>query len=188
VESPSADILAASGVVRIGHTGSGGAGVGGHDELIVTRQGHMVLKTLRLFIRSRVLPAQIPGRERRDDDRSDTDAWEMINRLSGLRAAAIRLAGTSGSIYQLFGFDTGPIQPKKAATLRLFKVPAEEAAALEKLSTYAQAALGQEEQNVETITICAHDVGPTPDVRAVDIRGPHDVLRWLADEVCAPWC
>ena len=35
----------------------------------------MVLRTLRLFIRNRVLPAPVPGHERRDDDRSEAEAW-----------------------------------------------------------------------------------------------------------------
>jgi hypothetical protein len=188
-ESSSADVLVASGCVRIQHH-SGGLGHAGHDAALVTRQGSQVLHALRLYVALRPAPAKIPGREAHPEDRSEDEARKTLARAFS-PADVLRIGSTRRARYDFPHRGDGagaPLPPHNAkAILRIAKVPRGEAGHLADHFPGSERTPKDTCTPVEEIFAEVRDEGDGPDVCTVTIHGPHDVLRWLADDIGARW-
>lgn len=189
-ESPAADILSGSGCVRLSHD-SGGFGGASWDGAVVTREGRLVLNVLRLYVRARPAPIEVPGRETRPDDVTEAEAWVRLGRIPSLRGDVARLATGRLAMYDASKPNAnldGPTPAHNAkATLRIFQVPISDA---EAVASRAPLELGQwlnPGMPVDDVRIDAPESGGDSETRTLQIHGPHDVVRWLADEIDARW-
>jgi hypothetical protein len=110
--------------------------------------------------------------------------------VPGLRENVFRLSYARSSTYEVpklpWGVQSqGASPPKPTGTLRIQMVPRHEAAAFAGLTPPANGdpALGN---RVNGIGVGAQDLGD-PETLRVLVQGPHDVLRWLADDIDAVW-
>jgi hypothetical protein len=193
-----ADVLVASGCVRVTHHSQSGAfaydapaGGGGWDGAVVTREGRLVLQVMRLFLRARPLPMVPPGRETQLGDCSEGHALARINAVAGLRSHVLRLATGSPTRYDFpkRHFEEGtPAAPHTKGLLLVRRAPATaaEGAAREAACPGANVATAYSPGEEIYVDAVPDDEGD-PERRVLHIRGPHDVLRWLADEVDARW-
>lgn len=189
-----ADILAASGCVRVTHHGGNagfGGGSAGWDGVSVTREGRMVLHVMRLFVRASDPPMIPPGHEPRPGDRTEQDAWGGIHSIDGLRGAAIRLGAAAPARYDFpkVDFRTGrPGSHDAKAILYLRGATPDEALGLGMAAPMQHdpmhVSIGSP---IQWIQIDASADDTAPGKCQVRVHGPHDVLRWLADEVDARW-
>ena len=187
-ESPASDVLAASACVRVTHVGGGMGGVD-WEKVTVTREGKLVLHVLRLYVRATKLPIEIPGRDTRAGDKSERDAREVLDQVMGLSSDVMRLAANRSAIYDTpksnAREDSPPPPANAKSVLRVFGIPRQEAEAVAaKAPLHPSTPWVPVGTPVDQVLIDAPagDGGHT-----LQIHGPHDVLRWLADEVEARW-
>ena len=148
----------------------------------------MVLQVLRLYLRATTPPIEIPGREAHPGDRAKGQASALIP--SGLRSAVMRMPTKPVATYDTpkMHYNTGAPPPHDAkAILRLFQVRLADANAVASTAPHAEGASEGVGTPTDGITVEARAIDGEPDTRCVQIHGPHDVLRWLADDVEALW-
>ena len=189
-----ADVLVAAGCIRIQHVTREGLGSvhdpdepAGFDTAIVTREGDLVLRVLRLYVRSHPDPILSPGHERTPDDCSEEEAWGAIDTVPDLRASAIRWSAIGHVLYESPKRDFRAASPPKAkAVLRFPAVPAAEGDTVAALASPPEQSSAVPGGSAKAVHVTAQP-GSDANHRVVEIQGPHDVLRWLADEVDARW-
>jgi hypothetical protein len=188
-ETPSPDVLTSAGCLRIVHPLFAGGAQSPPEEAHVTTEGNKVLRVLRPYFRARPLPKVPPGRGPRPGDRSEGAAWAMIDACGTIRADVRRLAMRAATparydFPKLHWQTRAPPPANAKAILRLNAVPSAEAETF--LAEHPAADVSQQIMTpVDTLGVASapHD-GST---RSVQVHGPHDVLRWLADDVEAEW-
>lgn len=192
------DVLIATSCIResIEPHGLGGAGGGGHiaPSAYVTERGHLVLRTLRRYIATRVDPFCGPGREEIRGSRSEAEARAIIASsgiMQHLRGAIGVLRGVErwpqinfeyavparsrgrSSEGRLVDFEE--IDPRAPCILFLGAVPPIAAATV----TVEPGELSVAREDLPHFG--------TRDAQNVRIHGAYDVLRWIADDVGARW-
>jgi hypothetical protein len=150
--------------------------------------GRLVLRVLRLYVRARPTPIEIPGREMLAESRSEETARAQVP--SGVRNAVMSLSASgSAAMYRAAPFQAngqrGPHNGK--AVLRLSRVPLAAAVEIAALAPHPEIDPTPVGIPVEGVGIEARAVEGEAEVRNVLMHGPHDVLRWLADDVDAHW-
>jgi len=187
-DSPSADALAASGCVRVHHNAGAASTARGYDETEVTRMGRLVLRVLRLYVRARPTPIEIPGREMLAESRSEEAARTQVPSAVWNAVMSLSASG-SAATYRAAPFRTngqrGPHNGK--AVLRLSRVPLAAAVEIAALAPHPEMDLTLVGIPVEGVGVEARPIDGEADIQDVLVHGPHDVLRWLADDVEAQW-
>ncbi|MFO0736433.1 MAG: hypothetical protein U0270_11150 [Labilithrix sp.] len=175
------------------------------ERVIVTSFGHLVLKVLRTYCRTRAIPFEVPGREVIAGERGREFAHATLDALStdgrsfagAVAAVALseghecRYSAPTCSLTTAHDGDNEqpnvkPPLPDGAAWIAIDNVEQGEA---EQLQAFAPPASGTAPPMHGT---------PTKEVRvhvqkqhhgnfAVQIHGPHDVLRHLADDLDIRW-
>jgi hypothetical protein len=187
-----ADTLAASGCVRDAPNSPVAQGMAApaNHQLHVTPLGRLILQITRSYAATRTLPFDIPGRDLFPGSRSPAEAWDVIHAVDGLHDAVVRLSSGKPTRYDAARLDYnsfGPPHPRGAGVLRIDEV---ERDAAERLASKAPRDETRPAPTPNTptdrIEVEVHSVADRATVDLV-VRGPHDVLRWLADEIEARW-
>lgn len=184
-----ADVLVAAGCLRLRrmtiHVRD--AGPKELDTIETTREGRLVLRVMRPYLRASSPEIVPPGHEARQGDCSEAEAWRVIHGVRDLRADVIRLSSIAPPPRYDFpkrDYRDGRQPPHNAkGTLRLGGISPVEAPAIAARAPAVPPG-GQFPTDAIAITV---DGGDHPLSRTLCIHGPHDVLRWLADEVDARW-
>jgi hypothetical protein len=193
-DSRSADVLASSGCVRVRHESAPGGSLGGPtgwDGVSVTREGDLVLRVLRLYAKTRPLPIVPPGREARPGDVTQAEALAKLDAIAGLRSDVWRMAGDVVARYdspKAGARDEQPPPPHNAkGVLRIPGVAVAEAEALAARTSTPSPSVNVGMPVDEVLVDARPDESGDAQKRVAQIHGPHDVLRYLADEVDARW-
>ncbi|MCC6665008.1 MAG: hypothetical protein IT375_14750 [Polyangiaceae bacterium] len=181
---PSGDVLVASGCVRIGTSAGGFGGGGASHSADVTQLGHDVLRVLRSYVRSRGAPFPVPGRELAPGDRSEEEARAVlvgIPSLSQFLSLGLKRERRISASYH-----PKPTPPATTSMIQLF-VHDWSAPVAALADALTQDAAGSElTVNIATQPYTPH-VGEPYDLHRVEISGPHDLLRYAADDCEAYW-
>lgn len=180
-DAPSGDILASCGCVRMEPDG-GGAGQGVWNRAQVTQIGSDVLLALRTYTRTTPLPFEVPGRELPEGARAEAVAQEILRAIPGLMDFILSTNSRTRRV------DRSYQRSRKWASTPTLGFSFHE------WSTWKPRAedLRRGCEGTElAVTIRTQPYRPTEtetyDVLCVDISGPDDLLRYLADECDAPW-
>jgi hypothetical protein len=177
------DALAASGCLRITY-GGGGAGVGVEGQATVTRHGRLVLRVLRSYIAAHPPTTDAPGRPLIPGSRSELDARGFIG--AHLWGEALRLPLPSYSYVKCGRSPKDLPASTGKATLSFFMVPPAKAQTLASVPGDDKVARAMPGNPVNGISVTVDDItGQT--YKVLHMHGPHDVLRWLAEDVEADW-
>lgn len=179
--SPSGDILASCGCVRIEPDG-GGAGMGVSIRAQITQVGDDVLIALRTYTTSTPLPFHVPGRELAEGARTEAAAREVLRAIPGLLDFAIwatRRTSRADRSYQ---------RTRKWASVPTLTICLHEWSIWKpRLDEISCACQGTEVSiSLRTQQYRATET-ETYDLLCVDISGPDDLIRYLADDCEAPW-
>lgn len=197
---PNDDALSAAGCVHVS-TAGGGAGVGARNVLEVTSFGKTLLRVLRGYCRARELRVAVPGREIAADACSREEAYGRVDQVPGLAPTlrALAFGGKHQLSYHAPEWWRGaelsedgrpraerwaPPRAKGAARIECHRVQADEANALIAMAPL----VGQPDAGEarEEIGVDGHEYADRSGW-SVRIHGPHEVLRWLADDLEVPW-
>lgn len=191
-QQPNAEALQAAGCVRALASG-GGLGSGASNGLLVTGFGRLVLRVLRSYLRTRRSRVVVPGREVLDGSRSEQEAWAIIP--ASLRSMLIPLVArpNSGARYDVPKWSHDPnggglVPPPAngAAWLQVENLTDDEARALHAIAPYdprKDEVMHGRPRETLGLEILQHDHRGA----YVRLHGPHDALRWLADELDVLW-
>ena len=160
--------------------------------LYITSTGRLVLDALCEYLRPMEPILPIPGRERWSGSRKEEQARALLaEQLPGLREALIPFTHRHGIRYdpRSPGMQNGQYEP-----------PAFDAAACLQVEGVDEATAGGlgairpwEPVRHEQMRLSAHMTEFAIEAQMVDgrwfvrVHGPHDVLRWLADDLDARW-
>jgi hypothetical protein len=196
---PRADVLVASGCVRIS-TERVGYGITFAPEEVasVTPFGGHVLHVLRAYVATRATPFEVPGRETPPGSRTREEALAFVHAtnpaLPNELPRAVRQPLPAGARRCWFDHakrhdTTGELPPARAkGIIRLEGIAEDVAQRLGgRILTTPTSDLPMHGQPVDSIDVVLRRVDGRPGTFDIDIHGPHDVLRWLADDVGAPW-
>lgn len=177
----SGDVLVSSGCIRMEAEGSGGLGEGVWTTARITPLGLGVLKVLHTYTSVRTLPFIVPGREAGPQDRSEQEARQILNKIKGLNDFV------NWSIRRDSGITINYKSSLNSAfrTLTFFMLRwADRRTRLEEI---AAASTGTE-LTIELIEqpYIDEEVGSIQAL-SFDFTGPHDLLRYLADDCEATW-
>ena len=179
--TPSGDILAACGCVRMEPDG-GGAGAGVWSRATITQVGSDVLMALRLYTKSRPLPFVVPGREIGPGDRTEQEAREILDAVPGLSELTAWTVRKSSAVDRIYARK----RPGRSSALLTF---------------YFHGTGGWKDRLPSLQDACANsllslELGTQPyhsstkgqyELLRAELSGPHDVLRYLADDCEAFW-
>ncbi len=177
--SPKGEALAASYCVRT--EVMRGAGTAGTPTIVVTETGRLVLRVLRSFVAARPAAFDAPGREVDEASRSREQAHALLDAV-GVRSAVVDFClrnrvTPSYSCARAKKVDAIFSLPAGSTATRINFLPVDTAAA-EALTSIAPKG-----------EISIHSARTDMDNAFSNlwIEGTHDVLRWLADDLEAPW-
>jgi hypothetical protein len=177
------DVLATSGCLRITY-GGGGIGVGVEGQALVTRHGKLLLRVLRSFVAAHPPTSDVPGRPLIPGSRSELEAREFIG--APLWGEALRLPLPSYSYVKCGRSPKDLPAPAGKATLSFFMVPPAKAQTLASVPGDDGVAQAMPGNPVNGISVTVEDVTGQA-YKVLHMHGPHDVLRWLAEDVEADW-
>jgi hypothetical protein len=181
LSGPSGDILASSGCVRLA-VGGGGFGHGPWTDATITQLGHDMLMILHTYIRTCPLSFVVPGREPGDTDRSEQEARRLLNVIPGL------LEFVSWTLRKESHVDRAyePIDRAKGSAKLTFAL--HERAGCDRHLDALTNVCASTELALETRLQAypSSDKG-TYDLLIADLSGPHDLLRFIADDCEAFW-
>jgi hypothetical protein len=176
--APSGDVLVAAGCVCV----DAFAGLGASwQEAHITSVGQDVLLALRAYVRVRGEPFEVPGRERQSGDRSEDEAASIIRSVSGLTDFLLWTTNRSRHLLRLYQRPKSPVEPGR------LKVFIDDGAAQPWLLILSERLKDTEltlTVTETTYTDEAHVVIPS---FAVELTGPHDILRAAAELAEAHW-
>ena len=180
------DVLVSAGCIRVTYGGGGaglGPGTGVYGEAAVTPLGKRMLRVLRSFLASRAR-ADAPGRPLIQGSRSKEEARGVVGGAVWSEVVRVPLASYA---YPKCGRTPKDLpSPTAKAMLRLFFVPPDRALRLAAGRTNDVVAQTMPELPVNDMAVTIEPMEGR-DEKTVVLHGPHDVLRWLADDIDADW-
>lgn len=196
------EVLVSAGCVRLsdvnvwGASGTGGVIDPASADLTITRTGKLVLTALDAYTRARPIPFafEVPGREVWAGSRTEDDARRVLaEQAPGLADMVAPLARAKGARYSFPSWSTpaGALEPPPfdgAAWLQIEGVDRESAERVRAVRPFEPVrhenmrATGR----MSEVAVDAHKFDGRDDWY-VRVYGPHDVLRWLAEDVDAAW-
>jgi hypothetical protein len=179
---PSTDVLLSAGCLRLEVSG-GGAGEGASAGLRITQLGDDVLRVLRSFIATRHPPFDVPGRERRPNDRSEEQARLALHALLGLHEFSVEATRRSFRASRTYDHDV-LVTPMRGFLRFYIHEAATWKPELEALTVVCQSSEIQLELHMQPYT--PSEGAPYDLLRAV-FSGPHDLLRYFAEDCEAVW-
>ena len=184
---PTGDVLSASGCVRLFVENPGAFGGTSRHAACVTGVGRLVLRVLRSYIATREPPFEVPGRQLIAGSRAEHDARAVIDAIPGLRHALVSASADRVPTYDSAKWnqsDNSPPHPRAHTVIRFRAVPSV-AEAIEALAPVTSE-LPMHGKPIDDVVIRSAKVDACEE-RSVEVHGPHDVLRWLADDIDARW-
>jgi hypothetical protein len=148
----------------------------------VTQLGEDVLTALRSYAGTRPLPFAVPGREMELHDRSEDDARALLQSVPGLCEFALWFSHHASSI-DLRVYER--MRPNQLPVLTFYLHDRQTWKS--KLDTLAKITTGSEISVVLATQPYTPHNGEPYDLLRVEISGPHDILRYLADDCEAVW-
>ncbi|WP_437304800.1 hypothetical protein [Sorangium sp. So ce388] len=179
--TPSGDVLASSGCVRMQVSG-GGAGQGVWTEVFITQLGLDVLTALRTYTQNRKLSFVVPGREYKETDRTEEAARKILAALPGLGDLVSWSTRRSSQVERLYD---RPRPTRGFAVLRFRMCQWQDwKLRLENLIPIYDKA---EVNLVVSAEVQARSRDAKREVFVAQFNGPHDLLRYPADDCEALW-
>jgi hypothetical protein len=169
---PNGDILVAAGCLRMNPEALAGFGGTGTPVPEIAPLGSDVLKVMRLYLRKHGPSFEVPGHHPEPDAAVRERAWGHVDMIPGLRDF----------------LDWS----KRASGYRVYNNPNDEGPHELAFYDLKGADAGEARRLIERIGLMESDrfrleVRETDDSLFVQLKGPHDVLRVVADDLDARW-